>query len=78
MWHILLALLSVLCPGDANGDNKISILDLSMEAGYFLQTVPPGTKGDVNHDGVVNMLDISMTAAHYGRMCIVVPMVSHD
>lgn len=78
MFNLLLAILSFLCPGDANGDNVVNILDLSVEAAHLWQTVEPGTNGDVTGDGVVTIADITLTGAHYGNICLVVPGVSQD
>lgn len=68
------------CVGDVNGDRVVNILDLSMQAGYYLQTVEPGTKGDVNYDGVVNMADVDLTRDNYGHICttVVIPGLAVD
>ena len=56
----------VTIPGDVNGDGVINILDVSVIAAYWLQTVPPApSNADVNCDGVINILDVSVCAAHW-------------
>ena len=56
----------VTVPGDVNGDGVVNILDVSVIAAYWLQTVPPApSNADVNCDGVINILDVSVCAAHW-------------
>lgn len=48
-------------PGDANGDGKINVVDITATANYILGS--PGSSfifdaADVNHDGKVNVVDI--------------------
>lgn len=78
MFGFLFALLTLICPGDANGDNQVNILDLSVQAAHYWQTVEPGTNGDVNRDGTVNMLDLVLTASHYQSVCIPIPQLATD
>lgn len=64
------------CLGDANGDRVVSILDGSVIASNYLQTVTPGTKGDLNADGVVNQADIDIWVANFGHICTTTYVVS--
>jgi chitodextrinase/beta-glucosidase/6-phospho-beta-glucosidase/beta-galactosidase len=51
-------------PGDANGDGKVDITDLSiLLTGYGR----PGLKGDFNHDGKVDVVDLSILLSNYGK-----------
>ena len=53
-------------PGDVNGDGIVNILDISIIAANWLETVPPANpRADVNLDGIVNILDISLVAANW-------------
>ena len=48
--------------GDANGDNAVDLLDLSILAAQW----GGGGSGDLNSDGVVDLLDLSILAANWG------------
>ncbi len=53
---------------DVNGDGMVNILDLSIVAGVYAQTVPPApARYDQNFDGVINILDLSKTASVYQK-----------
>lgn len=52
-------------PWDVNKDGVINILDLTLVAANFGETVP--TPADVNGDGVVNILDLTLVASHFGE-----------
>ncbi|MCX6810980.1 MAG: hypothetical protein NTY30_04620 [Candidatus Berkelbacteria bacterium] len=49
--------------GDANGDNAIDLLDLSILATWWGTT---NTDADFNHDGTVDLLDLSILASAWG------------
>ncbi|RTL22685.1 MAG: hypothetical protein EKK55_14300 [Rhodocyclaceae bacterium] len=68
------------CAGDVNGDRIVNVLDASVIAGNWLQTVTPGTNGDLDLDGVVNLSDLVIVGANYGNICrpIVVPGLAVD
>lgn len=54
--------------GDANGDNAVNILDLSILAGAYNTSVGDGSfapSADFNGDGDVNILDLSLLAGNY-------------
>ena len=59
------------CPGDANGDNDVNILDIT----YVLNHWGEGAASfaDVNYDGNVNVLDITYVLNHWGG-CPVPPL----
>lgn len=77
---LTLVLSTIPCAGDVNGDGIVNILDASVIAGNYLQTVPPNTGGDLNGDGVVNLSDLVIVGANYGNICrpIVVPGLAVD
>lgn len=53
-------------PGDANGDGRLSVTDISSIASYLLGTTPSGfveKAADVNDDNRVSVTDISSIAA---------------
>lgn len=49
--------------GDANGDNAVDLLDLSILATWWGTT---NTDADFNHDGTVDLLDLSTLASAWG------------
>jgi hypothetical protein len=51
--------------GDANGDNRIDIRDLSYVA-WHLDT--DDARADINGDGQVDILDLSLIAGNFGRV----------
>jgi len=51
--------------GDANGDNRIDIRDLSYVA-WHLNT--DDARADINGDGQVDILDLSLIAGNFGRV----------
>ncbi len=59
--------LAIPCPGDANGDNAVTPLDISIVLGAFGSTgdIP----ADVNGDGAVTPLDISEVLSNFGLTC---------
>lgn len=50
--------------GDANGDNAVDLLDLSILANWWGTT---NTDSDFNHDGAVDLLDLSILASAWGN-----------
>ena len=50
--------------GDANGDNAVDLLDLSILASFWGQN---NADADFNHDGVVDLLDLSILADQWGK-----------
>lgn len=59
----------VLCPGDANGDGIVSILDLSLTASNYGKGTAPFAYGDVDGDQIVTWADLNLEAAYYGTVC---------
>lgn len=59
----------VLCPGDANGDGVVNILDLSLTASNLYKGTAPYAYGDVNGDMIVTQADIDLEVAYYGTIC---------
>src|SRR5258708_34571594 len=51
-------------PGDLNGDNIVSIADLSTLLNNFGTT---NSIADINLDGQVTILDLSILLGHYGQ-----------
>jgi len=52
--------------GDANGDNGVDLLDLSILASQWGQGVTANTGADFNGDGKVDLLDLSILASAWG------------
>ncbi len=50
--------------GDLNGDNKVTITDLSILLSNFNKN---GSDGDVNGDGKVNITDLSILLSNWGK-----------
>lgn len=59
----------VLCPGDANGDGTVNILDLSLTASNLYKGTAPFAYGDVDGDMIVTTADLNLEAAYYGTIC---------
>ena len=66
------------CPGDANGDNYVDILDLSLTVSNIGKGTAPYAYGDVNGDSIVTQADLDIEAANYGRTCVPVGGLSTD
>jgi len=66
------------CPGDANGDNVVNILDLSLTVSNLYKGTAPYRYGDVNGDQIVTQADLDLEAANYGRVCTPVGGLSKD
>jgi len=78
MFGFLFALLALVCPGDANGDHVVNVLDMSAVSGHYGQVVEPWSPGDANGDGVVNILDLVLASHNYGRICVTAPGLASD
>ena len=62
--------MGTLLAGDANGDNRIDILDFSLLASHYgTSRGQPGynSRPDFNNDGTINILDFSLLATNYGQ-----------
>jgi len=58
------------CPGDANGDNVVNAVDLSILASEWGRNCgQQPCRADFNQDGIVNAVDLSILAANWGRRC---------
>ena len=53
--------------GDLNGDNKVTLTDLSILLSHWGQTGVPVTQGDVNGNGKVDLTDLSMLLSNWGK-----------
>lgn len=69
---------SPICPGDANGDMHVDILDLSYTVSHLYMGTAPYQYGDVNGDSIVTQADLDLEAANYGRTCVPVGGLSTD
>jgi len=69
---------SPICPGDANGDNVVNILDLSWTVSHLHMGTAPYQYGDVNGDMIVTMEDLDLEAANFGRQCLIVGGLATD
>jgi hypothetical protein len=59
---------SLTANGDANNDDQINVLDLSILAtNYGVTSGATGEMGDFTGDGAVNVHDLSILAANYGQ-----------
>ncbi len=52
-------------PGDANGDGKVDINDLTIVLGHYNQQGMTWTEGDFTGDGVVDINDLTIVLANY-------------
>ncbi len=67
---LVVAPMSVACPGDANADNRVDFRDLGFVLDTWGQSGLPGwTPGDINRDGVVNTLDLNVVLSYFGGSC---------
>lgn len=60
------------CPGDANGDGTVNILDMVYVRNNLNRNPlsDPGVQAaDVNQDGRVNILDMLLVRANFGTVC---------
>ena len=56
----------VLIPGDANGDGKVDINDLTIVLANYNQTGTVWSQGEFTGDGKVDINDLTIVLAHYG------------
>ena len=77
-WEVSKASASPICPGDANGDNVVNILDLSLTVSNLYKGTAPYQYGDVNGDMIVTQADLDLELANYGRQCLVVGGLAQD
>ena len=54
-------------PGDANGDGKVDINDLTIVLAHYNQTGVGWPAGDFNGDGKVDINDLTIVLANYGH-----------
>ena len=54
------------CPGDVDGDGSVTLVDFSILASNFGQSVPPNTGGDFTGDGEVTLTDFAILASDFG------------
>jgi hypothetical protein len=58
------------CPGDIDGDNAVSLSDLSTLLANFGTTGGATLEdGDLNGDGAVNLADLSVLLSRFGTNC---------
>ena len=53
-------------PGDANGDGKVDINDLTIVLAHYGQTGMTWSEGEFTGDGTVDINDLTIVLAHYG------------
>ena len=53
-------------PGDANGDGKVDINDLTIVLSHYGQSGMTWTQGEFTGDGTVDINDLTIVLAHYG------------
>ena len=58
-----------LSASDVNADGAVNILDLTLIATYFDETLSGNqpSAADVNKDGAVDILDLTLVASHFGK-----------
>ena len=59
-------LLTPLEPGDANGDGRVDVNDLTIVLTSFVQTGATWTQGDFNGNGTVDVNDLTIVLSNYG------------
>jgi hypothetical protein len=63
------AIADIPCPGDVNGDGKVTQLDLDLVNAAF-GTDGSGVPGsDLNGDGIVDAADLVIVLSNFGRDC---------
>jgi probable HAF family extracellular repeat protein len=60
-------LLSPEVPGDANGDGKVDINDLTIVLSHFGESKQTWSAGDFNGDGKVDINDLTIVLANFGQ-----------
>ena len=56
-----------LLPGDANGDGKVDINDLTIVLAHYGQTGMTWAQGEFTGDGTVDINDLTIVLANYGQ-----------
>lgn len=61
----------ITCPGDVDGDGRVTTADLTMVVSNLGTSTSDaiGTLGDANHDGVTNTEDLSFVVSNLGLSC---------
>ena len=54
-------------PGDANGDGKVDINDLTIVLSHFGQTGTTWSQGEFTGDGTVDINDLTIVLSHFGQ-----------
>ena len=54
-------------PGDANGDGRVDVNDLTIVLTNFGQTGDNWNEGDFNGDGRVDVNDLTIVLSHFGQ-----------
>ena len=54
-------------PGDANGDGRVDINDLTIVLAHYGQTGENWAKGEFTGDGTVDINDLTIVLANYGK-----------
>ena len=67
--HAQDANIDTLRAADVNADGTVDILDLTLIASHFNETVAEDQTPDpdINDDGLVNILDLTLVASHFGK-----------
>ena len=59
---------ATIADADFDQDQAVTILDLSAQAAWFTQTVPPAPAiYDLDHDNAVSILDMTIVASYFGE-----------
>ena len=66
-WFIDNVRIQEFMPGDANGDDKVDINDLTIVLANYGQTGMTWTQGEFTGDGTVDINDLTIVLAHYGQ-----------
>jgi hypothetical protein len=61
-------------PGDANGDGKVDINDLTIVLANYGKTGMTWTQGEFTGDGTVDINDLTIVLAHYDTSLVTSPM----
>ncbi len=61
------AILTPALPGDANGDGKVDINDLTIVLANYGKTATTWSQGEFTGDGTVDINDLTIVLAHYGQ-----------
>ncbi|MSP14497.1 MAG: DUF2012 domain-containing protein [Chloroflexi bacterium] len=55
--------------GDANGDNRVDLLDLVLIGAHYGENPLSDARADMNGDGVVNLFDLVLVGNNFGLSC---------